>query len=90
MTTLLFALFQKASSVTLSSSFPGWSAPVTVDAESFASFMAESAWLISTWAVVSTALGAYELEGKLGKEEGEMREAVKGTGSSGGYITCTV
>lgn len=75
----LFSLFQKTSSVVMSSSFPGWLAPVTVDPDSLASFLSESAWLISTWAVVGTALGGYELNDELGKEEGEMREAVKGT-----------
>lgn len=75
----LFSLFQKTSSVVMSASFPGWLAPVTVDPDSLASFLSESAWLISTWAVVGTALGGYELNDELGKEEGEMREAVKGT-----------
>ena len=75
----IFALFQKTSSVVLSETFPGWLAPVTVDPASFASFLGESAWLISTWGAVATVLGAYELEEDvLGKEEGEMREAVKG------------
>lgn len=76
----LFALVQKIASVTVSSSFPGWLAPVVVDATSVASFISESAWIVSTWVAVSTVLGAYELKdtGALGKEEGEMREAVKG------------
>ena len=76
----LFALTQKTASVALSPSFPGWLAPVAVDPESLAGFLGESTWLATTWIVVSAAIGGYELEtdGVLGREEGEMREAVKG------------
>jgi len=75
----LFALTQKTASVALSSSFPGWLAPVAVNPASAASFLGESTWLIATWIAVNAVIGGYELDPlRLGKEEGEMREAVKG------------
>lgn len=75
----LFALTQKTASVALSSSFPGWLAPVAVNPASAASFLGESTWIIATWIAVNAVIGGYELDPlKLGKEEGEMREAVKG------------
>ena len=79
----LFALTQKIASVTVSSTFPGWLAPVSVQPASLAGFIGESAWLIATWTFVSALSGAYQLRATgAASEEGEMRAAVTGAAAA--------
>ena len=79
----LFALTQKIASVAVSSTFPGWLAPVSVQPASLAGFIGESAWLIATWTVVSALSGAYRLRATgAASEEGEMRAAVAGAAAA--------
>ena len=79
----LFALTQKIASVAVSSTFPGWLAPVSVQPASLAGFIGESAWLIATWTFVSALSGAYQLRATgAASEEGEMRAAVTGAAAA--------
>lgn len=80
----LFALAQKAAAESLAPGFPGWLAPVTLDAVSFLSFLVETGVLVAAWLGASAAVGAYEIKPPGGKdsEEGEMRGAVNGATKS--------
>ena len=87
----LFALAQKAAAESLAPSFPGWLAPVTLDAVSFLSFLVETGVLVAAWLGASAAVGAYEIK-PLGKdsEEGEMRGAVNGATNVGRVLRACV
>jgi hypothetical protein len=80
---VLFALAQKAAAESFAPSFPGWLAPVTLDAVSFLSFLVETGVLVAAWLSASAFVGAYEIKA-VGKdsEEGEMRNAVNGAAKS--------
>jgi hypothetical protein len=80
---VLFALAQKAAAESFAPSFPGWLAPVSLDAVSFLSFLVETGVLVAAWLGASAAVGAYEIKA-VGKdsEEGEMRNAVNGAAKS--------
>ena len=75
----LFALAQKAAAESLAPSFPGWLAPVALDALSFLSFLVETGIIVSVWLGASAVVGAYDIKATgLDSEEGEMRNAVNG------------
>ena len=75
----LFALAQKAAAESLAPSFPGWLAPVALDALSFSSFLVETGIIVSVWLGASAVVGAYDLKATgADSEEGEMRNAVNG------------
>ena len=83
MVLVLFALAQKAAAESFAPSFPGWLAPVSLDAVSFLSFLVETGVLVAAWLSASAFVGAYEIKA-VGKdsEEGEMRNAVNGAAKS--------
>ena len=75
----LFALAQKAAAESLAPSFPGWLAPVSLDAVSFSSFLVETGIIVSVWLGASAVVGAYDIKATgTDSEEGEMRNAVNG------------
>ena len=75
----LFALAQKAAAESLAPSFPGWLAPVALDALSFLSFLVEAGIIVSVWLGASAVVGAYDIKATgFDSEEGEMRNAVNG------------
>ena len=75
----LFALAQKAAAESLAPSFPGWLAPVALDALSFLSFLVETGIIVSVWLGASAVVGAYDIKATgFDSEEGEMRNAVNG------------